>query len=76
MTVSDIQVFRKILAEQGIEMTIGEAQQAYKMAKSIIKRSKKISMMDLWEMKNIHIEGMSEEEKENLIKIYEEARQL
>jgi hypothetical protein len=33
-------------------------------------------MMDLWEMKNIHIEGMSEEEKENLIKIYEEARQL
>lgn len=74
--MNKIQQFRKILAEQCVEMTIEEAKQAYKMAKSIIKRSKKISMMDLWDMKNTNIKGMSEEEKEKLIKIYEEAKQL
>lgn len=74
--MNKIQIFRKILAEQGIEMTIQEAQQAFKNANKFIKRSKKISTMDLWQMQKTEIENISEEEREQLINLYKKAKEL
>jgi 1,2-phenylacetyl-CoA epoxidase PaaB subunit len=74
--MNKIQIFRKILAEQGIEMTIEEAEQAFKNANKFIKRSKKISIMDIWEMQKTEVENISAEEKDQLINLYKKAKEL
>lgn len=74
--MNKVQKFRTLLAEQGIEMTIEESQQAFKNANRFIKRSKKISIMDLWKMQKTKIDEISEEEKNQLINLYKKAKEL
>lgn len=77
MTKTDkIQKFRKILAEQGTELTIKQAEFLYKSAMKIVKRSKKLSQSDLWEMEKCQIDGMTEKEKEEAISLYQHIRDL
>lgn len=77
MTKTDkIQKFRKILAEQGTELTIKQAEFLYKSAMEIVKRSKKLSQSDLWEMEKCQIDGMTEKEKEEAISLYQHIRDL
>ena len=53
--IDKIQKFRKLLAEQGTELTIKQAELLYKSALGIMKRSKKLSQADLWEMEDCNI---------------------
>lgn len=74
--MNKIQIFRKLLAEQGIEMTIEEAEKAFENANKFIKRSKKISIMDLWQMQKTQVENISDEERDQLINLYKKAKEL
>lgn len=74
--IDKIQKFRKLLAEQGTELTIKQAEVLYKSALDIMKKSKKLSQADLWEMEDCNIEGMTEEEKEQAISLYQHIRDL
>lgn len=66
--------FRKALAEQGKELTLDEAKEVYDSALKILKRSKKLSQADLWDMQNIDIEGMTEKQKQDAIMLYQYVR--
>lgn len=66
--------FRRILAEQGKELTLEEARVIYKSALKILKRSKKLSQVDLWNMQELKIEGMTEKQKQDAIMLYQHAR--
>ena len=63
------------LAEQGIEMTLDEAKNAIKEMKQFIKKSKKMSIKDIWMLEETKIKGFSEEEKESIIKLYKVAKE-
>jgi hypothetical protein len=66
--------FRGMLAEMGIEMTLEQAKKAYEMSRDMIKRSKKMSMEDIWNLKKV--EGFSEEEKNELAMLYMHAKDI
>ncbi len=66
--------FRRILAEQGKELTLEEARVIYKSALKILKRSKKLSQVDLWNMQELKIEGMTEKQKQDAIMLYQHVR--
>ena len=68
--------FRRVLAEQGKELTLDQARVMYKSAADLIKRSKKLSQVDLWNLQNEEIEGMTEEEKQQAISLYQHIRDL
>lgn len=68
--------FRNMLAEGGIEMTLEQATNAYYMAKKIVKSSKKMSVKDLWNMLETEADGMSQEEKEQIVELYQTAKEL
>lgn len=50
MNSSSAARFRNFLAERGTEMTPGEAERAYKALKRFVRRAKKMSMEDIWEI--------------------------
>lgn len=66
--------FRRMLAEMGIEKTMEQAKLAYKMSRDMVKRSKKMSMSDIWSIKEI--EGFSEEEKDQIMALYMHAKEI
>jgi hypothetical protein len=68
--------FRMILAEQGIEMTLQEAKNAYKHLKSFIKKSRNMSIKDIWMLEETEVEGFSSEEKNNMIRLYQMAKEF
>lgn len=68
--------FRRVLAEQGKELTLDQARVMYRSAADLIKRSKKLSQVDLWNLQDEEIEGMSEEEKQQAISLYQHIRDL
>jgi hypothetical protein len=68
--------FRRVLAEQGKELTLDQARVMYKSAADLIKRSKKLSQVDLWNLQDEEIEGMTEEEKQQAISLYQHIRDL
>lgn len=72
-TMNKIQKFRELLAEQGVEMTIEQANEAFKNARNLIKKSKKISMMDLLKISSDEI---SDSEKDQIINLYIKAKEL
>lgn len=72
--ISEIVHFRRILAEMGIEMTVGQADEAYKMSKKMIKRARKMSMKDIWNLEKV--EGFSKEEKRQLAMLYMHAKEV
>jgi hypothetical protein len=72
--VNKIAKFRNVLAEKGIEMTLEQATKVYKMSNDLIRRSKKMSMKDLWAIQDV--EGVSQEEKDQIIKLYQHAKEL
>jgi len=77
MTKEDkIAIFRNILAEQGKEFTVEEAKKIYEQSIGLLKRSKKMSQMDLWKMQDVEIEGMTEKEKQDAIMLYQHIREL
>ena len=56
------------------ELTLDEAKVVYKSAMKILRRSKKLSQLDLWNMESIEIEGMTEKEKQEAISLYQYVR--
>jgi hypothetical protein len=68
--------FRRVLAEQGKELTLDQARVMYKSAADLIKRSKKLSQVDLWNLQDEEIQGMTEEEKQQAISLYQHIRDL
>lgn len=72
--MSETAQFRRVLAEMGIEMTPEQAERAHKMSKDMIKRSKKMSMKEIWSLKKVA--GFSEEEKSQLIMLYMHAKEV
>lgn len=71
--MNKIQYFRKALAEQGIEMTMEQAHEAFKNAQILIKKARKISMIDILKIKTNKI---SDEEKNQIINLYIKAKEL
>lgn len=77
MTKEDkISIFRNMLAEQGKEFTVDEAKKIYNQSIKLLKRSKKMSQIDLWKMQDVQIEGMTEKEKQDAIMLYQHIREL
>jgi hypothetical protein len=77
MTKEDkIAIFRNMLAEQGKEFTVEEAKKIYEQSIGLLKKSKKMSQMDLWKMQDVEIEGMTEKEKQDAIMLYQHIREL
>lgn len=72
--MNKITKFRNVLAEKGIEMTLEQATKTYKMSNDLIRRSKKMSMKDLWAIQDM--DGVSQEEKDQIIKLYQHAKEL
>lgn len=68
--------FRQILAEQGIEMTLEDAEDAYVMVTEIRKTARKLSTLDLWDMEENESLGLSREERESLTGLYRVAKEL
>jgi hypothetical protein len=50
MRTNKTDAFRNMAANQGIEMTPDEAADAYKALKKFVKRAKKMSLKDIWEV--------------------------
>jgi hypothetical protein len=71
---NEILAFRSLLAEKGLEMTPRQAREAYKASKSIVNTSRKMSMLDIWNLEEV--EGMSSEERKSLVEIYKSAKEL
>jgi len=76
MSDKEILAFRMLLAEGGTEMTPLQAEKAYKASKSIVRTSKMMSMIDIWNLEEAELEGMSEEEREDLVELYKNAKDL
>lgn len=71
-----IKKFREFLSEQGKELTLKEAEEIYYSAKKIIEKSKNLSQIDLWKMQNINVDGMTEQEKNEAISLYQHVRDI
>ena len=71
-----ISAFRLLLAEQGVEMTMEQAKEAYHSAKNIMKRAKSMSMEDMWRLSELEVEGVTDEEKERILDLYRKAKEL
>lgn len=63
-----------MLAEMGIEMTLEQAGKAYDMSRDMIKRARKMSMKDIWNLESV--EGFSDEEKRQLAMLYMHAKEV
>ena len=63
-----------MLAEMGIEMTLEQAGAAYEMSRDMIKRARKMSMKDIWNLEEV--EGFSDEEKRQLAMLYMHAKEV
>lgn len=66
--------FRRMLAEMGIEMTLEQAGKAYDMSRDMIKRARKMSMKDIWNLEKV--EGFSDEDKRQLAMLYMHAKEV
>lgn len=73
---SKIQQFRRVLAEQGQELTIEQASEVYRMAKSVMKKAKNMSLFDLWNLENREIKEMPEDQKKQIINLYRSAKEM
>ncbi len=63
-----------MLAERGIEVTPEQAEELYKSAKKVMRAAKRMSTEDLWAM--LDTEGFSEQEKSDLVMLYQHAKEL
>lgn len=71
-----VEAFRRKLAESGQEFTPDQAEKIYKLASSIIKNGKRMTQLDLWQLEQIEIEGITKKEKKELIGLYQYVREL
>jgi hypothetical protein len=76
MTQNKIALFRNMLAEGGMEMTMDEAAKVYLMADDIVSRAKKMSVEDMWDILDLEAEGMSHEDKEQIVELYRTAKEI
>lgn len=76
MTRSKVLAFRAVLAESGVEMTPKEAKMAYRASRDIVKKSRSMSMADIWRLRSEKVEGISDKEKEQMIELYMRAKEL
>ena len=74
--MSNIALFRTLLAEQGIELTPDQAKKMYKKSKNLIKRAKQMSPSDIWYILEIKAEGISDDEKKQIANLYRIAKEL
>jgi hypothetical protein len=72
----EVLAFRMILAEEGTEMTPEDAEKAFLASKSIMKTSKRMSMIDLWNLEDCVLEGMDDKQKKELVNLYKNAKEL
>lgn len=76
MNEREVLAFRMILAEEGTEMTPEDAEKAFLASKSIMKTSKRMSMIDLWNLEDCVLEGMDDKQKKELVNLYKNAKEL
>lgn len=76
MNENKIQAFRMLMAEEGTEMTPKQAKRAYKASKSIVRRSRMMSMIDIWSLEDLDMEGFSRDERMDLVDLYKTAKEL
>lgn len=58
----------------GIEMTLEQAEKAYDMSRDMIKRARKMSMKDIWNLEKVA--GFSDDEKRQLAMLYMHAKEV
>ena len=69
-------IFRKTLAEQGIELTPLQANDLFEIASDLFIRSKKMSQLDILRMEELNVDGMTDKEKQDAISLYNHIRDL
>lgn len=65
-----------MLAERGMEMTMEEAANIYMMASDIVSKAKKMSTEDMWKIMDLNADGISYEEKEQIVDLYRSAKEI
>lgn len=76
MTRNKIALFRNKLAETGMEVTMEEAAKLYAMAGDIVSKAKKMSVEDMWNILDVDAEGLSSEDKEQIVELYRSAKEI
>lgn len=76
MRRNEVLAFRSLLAEGGTEMTPDQAERAYRASRMMVRKSRRMSMLDLWVMRREEVEGMSDEERDELVDLYMRAKEL
>jgi hypothetical protein len=66
--------FRRMMAEQGVELTIDQAKKAYNMAGKFMKSAKKVSVAEIWSIQSV--EGLTQKEKDDIVRLYQFAKEL
>jgi hypothetical protein len=74
--MNNVAKFRQVLAEQGKEVTLQEAEKLYKEGKSLLRTSKNLSQFALWELENKKIKGISNKDKADAINFYKALKEL
>jgi hypothetical protein len=67
MSKGTVEKFRRLLAENGVEMTPEEAGDAYKATRKFIKVAKGLSLKDIWEVA---------EHNEDYARLYMKAKEI
>lgn len=71
---NEIMAFRSLLADMGTEMTPEQASRAYKASRRLIKRSRSMSMKDLWDIQEM--EDVPAMDREQILELYRGAKEL
>jgi hypothetical protein len=72
-----LEEFRTKMAESGYEYTPEESATLYRMAIDFVKRARKISQSDLWQLmeSDFSKDGISKEEQQALVELIQHARE-
>lgn len=67
--------FQQKMAEHGHELTPDEAAELYRLTSEILDRAKRMSQVDLWNMLESDTSVMSPEVKQEIVDLYQYARE-
>lgn len=75
MSQQRIKQFQRQMAEDGVELTPDQSATVYRLGTELLKSSRRMSQLDLWELLECEDERFSPEEKAQLVELIQYARE-
>lgn len=75
MSQQRIKQFQRLMAEDGVELTPDQSATIYRLGSNLLRSSKKMSQVDLWDLLECEDDRFSPEEKEQLVELIQYARE-